>query len=96
MRAMAYTTETDVLYRNMDRSSPDRFLLVDGRGVFGSDVVTCYVHIPEQEKVQGNVFVAVGRTVRYRIDVLQSTRRFVPVGRPFVIRRDDGHEISYG
>jgi len=94
---MSFSTDRDTLFENMDRSSPDRFLLTDG-ATDARGMVTCYVHIPEQEPVQpgARVFMAIGRTARYQLGLLQSTKHFRPVSRPFVIRRDDGHEISYG
>lgn len=91
---MGFSTDRDTLYQNLDRDHPDRFLLAGEADATG--MVTCYVHIPEQEPVRGRVFMAIGRTARYQLAVLQSTKRFIPVARPFVIRRDDGHEIAYG
>jgi len=88
-------TSDVVLYRNLELGHPDQYLLV---GDSDDDIVDCYVHIPEQEPVQpgARVFRAVGRVARYQVAVLRSSGRFVPVQRPFVVRRTDGHEIAHG
>lgn len=91
----AFSTDRDTLYENLDRAHPDRYVLSsndpDAKGF-----VTTFVHIPDRNAKKGRVFVAIGRTARYQLDKLLSTKHFVPVARPYVIRRDDGHEISYG
>jgi hypothetical protein len=90
---MSFSTDGSDLYQNLDAAHPDKYLLV---GAPGSDgVATCYVHVADGP-LQGRVFKAIGRTVLYHVDVIHSTSRFVKVQRPFVIRRDDGHEIAYG
>lgn len=91
---LAYSTDRDTLYRNLDPQSPDRFLLTsnepDAKGM-----VTCFVHVQKDVR-SGRVYAAIGRTTRYQLQRLQSTKHFVPVTRPFVICRDDGHEVSFG
>jgi len=98
---MAYSTD-DVLYQNRDRNSPDQFLLpgaVD-ESVPGGPMVTCFVYIPKTEtkgrRQPAVVYQAIGRTARYRLARLQNPQLFTPVPRPFVIRRDDGHEVAFG
>jgi hypothetical protein len=97
---MAAYAIDDILYRNMDGTSPDKFLLM-GQVSFSrsqnADVATCYVYLPRLVRGQPspNVFDAIGRTSIVRVSTLEDRRRFVPVSRPFVIRRDDGHEVSY-
>jgi len=90
----AYSTDRDTLYRNTDPTHPDQYLLAGAENDRG--FVTCYVHIPVTRRDGAVVFRAAGRTSIYKRRVLQATGRFVEVPRPFVLVRDDGHEITYG
>lgn len=90
----AYSTDRDTLYRNTDPTHPDQYLLAGAENERG--FVTCYVHIKFTRSDGSVIYRAAGRTALYKRRVLESTRRFVEVPRPFVIVRDDGHEISYG
>lgn len=98
---MAYSTD-DLLYKNRDPKSPDQFLLPGAvePDAPGGAMVTCYVFIPKQEgkgrRAPTVVYQAIGRTARYRLSKLLNTNYFAPVQRPYVIRRDDGHEVTYG
>lgn len=88
---MAFSTDRDTLYRNLDSTHPDQYLLTDG-SVDAKGMTTCFLHVPDG----AGVFVAVGRTARYELAKLQHVRSFVPHPRPFIIQRDDGHRIAYG
>ena len=90
------TSDQFTLYRNTDPSSPDKFLFVanddpgNERGF-----VQCEVFIPDQEAGEPT-YQVVARKALYRWEVLRSTRRFIPVARPFVLRRFAGEEFAYG
>jgi hypothetical protein len=91
--------EEGVLYADMsplDQPSFGRFVVP---GKISGPTVDCFVYVPETKLARGKapkiVYVAIGRVVRLPVARLQNQKLYAPVARPYVIRRDDGHEISY-
>lgn len=92
------TIEEGVFLRNTDSQHPNRFVLV-GRVSPSGVTRECFVHVTAESLGSGEkgpVYEAVGRTAHISIEVLQRTTHWVPVAKPFVLRRHDGHEVAVG
>ncbi len=91
------TIELGLFLRSQDPASPNRYIMVGS--VDADGVHTCFVHARAQDLGTGEtgpLYVAVGRTARISLRVLQDQSEYVPIAKPYVIRRDDGHEITVG
>lgn len=89
------TVEPGVLLQAADHTSPNRYVMVSRVDVTArrTTLAECFVYI--RESSTSNVLVALGRTTHIALERLQDPKIYAPLPRPFVIRRDDGHEITY-
>ncbi len=102
------TIEEGLFLRAQDPASPNRYVLVGSNmsmsatstaGTNPTQALDCFVYMLAKDLGTGEtgpIYVAVGRVARISMVILRSQLDYVPVAKPYVLRRDDGHEITVG
>lgn len=100
---MSNTVEPDTFFQSLDAQDPNRWLLVSRvvTTARNQTLVECFVYVPATSTKKGQraptapVYTALGRTAKIPLARMQSRKLYIPVEKPFIIRRDDGHEVAY-